>query len=63
MHKAWVTLYTYVSKKNIILDLTLLFIYLFIYLFYLFKVDDIAKILHAQKICIKLSNTRIWCAN
>ena len=25
----------------------------------LFKVDDIAKILHAQKIYIKLSNTRI----
>ena len=62
MHKAWVTLYTYVSTKNIILDLTL-FIYLFIYLFYLFKFDDIAKILHAQKICIKLSITRIWCAN
>ena len=35
MHKAWVTLYTYVSKKNIILDLTLLFIYLFIYFIYL----------------------------
>ena len=29
----------------------------------LFKVDDIAKILHAQKIYIKLSNTRIWYAN
>ena len=27
--------------------------------YYLFKVDDIAKILHAQKMYIKLSNTRI----
>ena len=63
MHKAWVTLYTYVSTKNIILDLTLLFIYLFILFIYLFKVNDIPKILHAQKIYIKLSNTRIWCAN
>ena len=31
--------------------------------YYLFKVDDIAKILHAQKMYIKLSNTRIWYAN
>ena len=30
-----------------------------IIIIYLFKVDDIAKILHAQKIYIKLSNTRI----
>ena len=30
-----------------------------IIIIYLFKVDDIAKILHAQKMYIKLSNTRI----
>ena len=29
----------------------------------LFKVDNIAKILHAQEIYIKHSNTRIWYAN
>ena len=34
----------------------IIIIYLFIYLF---KVDEIAKMLHAQKIYIKLSNSRI----
>ena len=34
-------------------------IYFIIIIIYLFKVDDIAKILHAQKMYIKLSNTRI----
>ena len=38
----------------------IIIIYLFIYSFiYLFKVDEIAKMLHAQKIYIKLSNSRI----
>ena len=35
------------------------FFIIYYYYFHLFKVDDIAKILHAQKIYIKLSNTRI----
>ena len=30
-----------------------------IIIIYLFKVDEIAKMLHAQKIYIKLSNSRI----
>ena len=38
-------------------------IIIIIIIIYLFKVDDTAKILHAQKIYIKLSNTRIWYAN
>ena len=42
----------YTAIKNISRS----YYYLFIYLF---KVDDIAKILHAQKIYIKLNNTRI----
>ena len=37
----------------------ILSLFIFIIIIYLFKVDDIAKILHAQKIYIKLSNTRI----
>ena len=35
------------------------FLLFIIIIIHLFKVDDIAKILHAQKIYIKLSNTRI----
>ena len=41
----------------------IIIIIIIIIVIYLFKVDDIAKILHAQKIYIKLSNTRIWYAN
>ena len=33
--------------------------YHIIIIIYLFKVDEIAKMLHAQKIYIKLSNSRI----
>ena len=37
--------------------------YYYIIIIYLFKVDEIAKILHTHKIYIKLSNTRILYAN
>ena len=43
----------------LLLLLLLFLLLLLLLLIYLFKVDDIAKILHAQKIYIKLSNTRI----
>ena len=33
--------------------------HIIIIIIYLFKVDEIAKMLHAQKIYIKLSNSRI----
>ena len=38
---------------------TIIVIIIIIVITYLFKVDDTAKILHAQKTYIKLSNTRI----
>ena len=41
----------------------IIIIIIIIIIIYLFKVDDTAKILHAQKIYIKLSSTRIWYAN
>ena len=46
--------------QSLLLLLLLLLLFIIYYLFiYLFKVDDTAKILHAQKIYIKLSSTRI----
>ena len=41
----------------------IIIIIIIIIIIYLFKVDEIAKIVHAKKIYIKLSNTRIWYAN
>ena len=43
----------------LLLLLLLFLLLLLLLLIYLFKVDDIAKILHAQKIYIKFGNTRI----
>ena len=50
----------FILYSVIIIIIIIIIYYLFIYLF---KVDDTAKILHAQKLYIKLSSTRIWYAN
>ena len=52
--------FMFILYSVIIIIIIIIIYYLFIYLF---KVDDTAKILHAQKIYIKLSSTRIWYAN